>query len=166
MTTPVPVTDDDIVSGGTKYLLAQPDVVAAVDTFTIGGQVKPGIFGYRSWATLEGSSKTCIVLSSDTGWAGANTYNTLRFPRLVMNIWADPIRDAGGHVIYPGEVMQRAAKVFRVVDRYLHLTGGPEVYFGQLRVISSTRLTEPTIFAASDGDGLIRSQTVYAVTEG
>ena len=42
MTQP-PVTDDDIVSGATKYLLAQPDAVAAVGTFTIGGQRQPGI---------------------------------------------------------------------------------------------------------------------------
>lgn len=161
-----PVTDDDIVSGAVTFLLAQPDVVSAVSTFAIGGQRAPGIFQYRTWANIEGSSGTCVVLSNEGGWAGANLHNTLRFPRLTCTVWADPIRDAGSNVTDPGEVMRRVFAVYRVVDKYLHRTGGDEVYFGQLRVISSIRLTEPIISAVSDGDGLVRCLTSYALTEG
>jgi hypothetical protein len=161
-----PVTDDDIVSGAAKFLLAQPETVAAVSSYSIGGQSTPGIFQYRTWTTIEGTSSTCVVLTNEGGWAGANLHNTLHFPRLTCTIWADPIRDAGGNVTDFGEVNRRAFAAYQVFDKYLHRTGGDEVYFGQLRVISSIRLTEPTISAVSDGDGLLRLQTSYAITEG
>lgn len=161
-----PVIDDDVVSGAVKFLLVQPEILEAVSSYIIGGQNTPGIFQYRTWTNIEGSSTTCAVLSSDGGWAGANMHNTLRFPRLTCNIWADPMRDAGRNVTDPGEVMRRCFAVYKVFDKYLHRTGGPEVYFGTLRIISSVRLTEPTILVVPDGDGLVRCQTTYAITEG
>lgn len=164
MTTPV--TDDDIVSGAVDYLLNQAAAVAAVSTFIIDGQQAPGIFQYRPWTPMEGSSGTCCVVSSDGGWAAPNLYNSLRFPRLTVNIWADPIRDAGMNGVDPGEVMRRAFATYKVIDKFLHLTGGPEVWFGQLRIVSCVRLTEPVTYAVPDGDGLVRSQVLYAVTEG
>lgn len=167
MTSPVYPDGDDIVSGGVKFLLAQPECVAAVSTYIIGGRQVPGIFGYRPWNdTIEGTSTTCAVLSSEGGWAGANLHNTLRFPRLTLNIWADPQRDGGHNVTSQPEVMRRSFNVFRVFDRFLHRTGGDAVMFGTLRVVSSTRLTEPSVLTVPDGDGLVRLQTSYAVTEG
>lgn len=159
-------TGDDIVSGAVTYLLGQSDCVAAVSAYIIGGQSVPGIFQYRPWATIEGTSTTCAVLTSDGGWAGANLHNTLRFPRLTLNLWCDPIRDSSRNVIDPGEVMRRAFNTYRVFDRYLHRTGGDDVMFGSLRTVSSTRLTEPSIIVIPDGDGLVRLQVTYAVTEG
>lgn len=164
MTTPV--TDDDIVSGAVSYLLDQPEAVAAVSSFVIGGQPAPGIFQHRPWVKMEGSSSTCCVVTSDGGWAAPNLYNTARFPRLTVNIWADPIRDDTRNVTDPGEVTRRAFAAYKAIDKFLHRTGGPEIYFGQLRIISCVRLVEPVIYAVPDGDGLIRSQSVYAVTEG
>lgn len=164
MTTPV--TDDDIVSGCVSYLLDQPDSVASVTNYQVGGQSVPGIFQYRPWVTMEGTSGTSVVLTNDGGWTGPNSYNTLRFPRLTVNIWCDPIRDSARNVTDPGEVMRRAFATFKVIDKHLHRTGGPEVMWGQLRIIASVRLTEPTIYAVPDGDGLVRCQTIYAVTEG
>jgi hypothetical protein len=161
-----PVIADDIVSGAVKFLLAQPDVVAAVGTFVIGGQQTPGIFGYSVVGTVEGSSKTAAVLTNDGGWAGANLHNTLRFPRLTLNLWSDPMRDGGRNVTNGPEVMRRCFAVYKVFDRYLHRTGGSDVMFGSVRVITSTRLTEPTIIVVPDGDGLVRLQVTYAITEG
>ena len=165
MTLP-PVTADDIVSGAATYLLAQPEVLAAVSSFVIGGTNTPGVFQYRTWAKMEGSSATCAVLTNDGGWAGPNLHNTLRFPRLTLNIWADPIRDGNNNVTAPGEVLRRAFAVYKVFDTFLHRTTGPEVMFGQLRVITSVRLTEPIIYVVPDGDGLVRCQVIYAITEG
>lgn len=161
-----PVTADDIVSGAVTRLRGIPEAVAAVSTFIIGGVPTAGIFQYRLWAKVEGEGGTCAVLSSDGGWAAANMHNTLRFPRLTLNIWADPIRDDINNVVDPGEVMRRSFATFKVFDKYLHLAGEAEVTWGQLRVISCVRLTEPTTIVVPDGDGLVRCQVNYAVTEG
>lgn len=161
-----PVLDDDIVSGCVKYLRAQPQAVAAVSTYVIGGQPGPGIFGHSPWARIEGSSGTAVVISHEGGWAGPNLHNTLNFPRITVNVWADPMRDNGRNASNPGEVVQRAFATYRVVDKLLHRIAGPEVYFGTLRVIECLRLTEPVIYMVPDGDGLVRCQNFYALTEG
>ncbi len=162
-----PVNTDDLVSGCADYLLSQPDIIAVVSKFLINGVLSPGVFQYRPWAKVEGSSGTAIVLSAESGgWAAANLHNTMTFPRLTVNIWTDPIRDGMRNVTDPGEVMRRAFSVQRIVDRFLHRTAGPEIYFGSLRILSSHRLTEPFIYVVPDGDGLVRSQTQYAITEG
>lgn len=156
---------DDIVTGCVKWLRAKTDVTDAVDTFQIGGQIGPGIWGYRLWTRMEGSSKTSVVISHDGGWAAPNMHNTLRFPRLVLNVWADPQRDAQKNDVDPW-VQRRANRVFEVVDKHLHRITGPEMYWGDLRVVSCVRLTEPIRYPTPDGDGLIRLQAFYAVTEG
>lgn len=161
-----PVNDDDVVSGAVTFLLAQPQVLAAVSSFTIGGSRTPGVFQYKTWAKIEGSQGTCAVITNDGGWTGPNIDNTLRFPRLAVNIWADPLRDSQNNVTDPGEVMRRAYATYRAFDAVLHRTGGPEVMFGTLRIIASVRLTEPVIYVVPDGDGLVRCQTIYALTEG
>lgn len=162
MTTPV---KDDIVTGCVKWLRAKPDVVAAVDEFQIGGQLSPGIWGYRTWTRMEGGSKTAAVIAHDGGWATPNPHNTLRFPRIVLNIWADPVRDAQKNDVDPW-VQRRANNTFEIIDKHLHRTGGPEVWWGSIRVVSCVRMTEPMRYPTSDGDGLIRLQAYYAVTEG
>lgn len=157
---------DDIVSGLVTWLRAQPEVVAAVSTYVIGGQSTAGIFQYQPWAKLEGTCSTCAVITNDGGWVAANPHNTLRFPRITLNIWADPLRDNVNNVVDPGEVMRRAFATYRVFDKYLHRTAGAEVMWGQLRVLASVRLVEPTIYVVPDGDGLVRCQVLYAITEG
>lgn len=156
---------DDIVTGATAWLRSIPECVAAVDTFNISGKISPGIFGYRLWTRMEGSESTAVVIAHDGGWAAPNLYNTMRFPRLLLNVWADPRRDEQRNNVDP-LVQQRVNGCFEVFDKALHRTAGAEVYWGSLRVLSCVRLTEPIIVDVSDGDGLVRLQAYYAVTQG
>lgn len=160
-----PVVADDIVTGAVTFLLDKPDVVGCVSRINLGGQYAPAIWPYQLWAVLENSGATACVLSSDGGWAGANLHNTLRFPRLQVSIWADPLRDpnAGMDV---GETRRRAERAWSAVDRHLHRTAGDAVMFGGLRVIESTRLTEPVDLLVPDGDGLLELRSYYAITQG
>ncbi len=165
MTTPV--TQDDIVAGAVTWLMSKPDVTSAVSMVEIDGKLVPALYQYRIWQTnIEGTGNTACVIDHDGGWAGPNTYNTLRFPRLVCNIWADPIRDDIQNTTDFGEVRRRANVVFQAVDRHLHRPGGPDLMWGGVRVISSVRLTEPNIYAVPDGDGLVRLQAYYAIVQG
>lgn len=156
-------TDDDIVTGAVSYLLSMPQCLGAVDSFNIGGRPAPGIFAYRLSTVMEGSSATSVVIAHDGGWAAPNLTNTLRFPRLLLNVWADPIRDAQKNNIDP-LVQRRANACFETFDSVLHRVGGGDVRFGTVRVIDCVRLTEPVMFDV--GDGLIRLQAYYAITQG
>lgn len=161
-----PVDADDIVSAAVTYLVGFSDVLAAVSTFDVGGLLMPGVFQYRPFAPIEGSSGTAVIVESDGGWAGANIYNTMRFPRLLINVWADPIRDQGLNGVDPGEVRRRADQTFWVLDSHLHRPQGGTQMWGQLRTVDCARLTEPVAYAVPDGDGLVRLQAYYAVSQG
>lgn len=162
-----PVTTDDIVTGCVKFLKAKGDVLAAVGETVIDGQLVPLIFGYSMWwQDFQNSSMTAAFITSDGGWAGPNLHNTLRFPRITLNIWCDPLRDAGGNIADPHEVMLRANRAYEIVDNHLHRPEGETQWWGQIRTVSCARLTEPTTYRVPDGDGIVRLSATYAVTQG
>lgn len=162
MTTPV--NTDDIVQGAVKYLQSKPAVLSVLGTFE--GSTVPYLFQRRMWAEMEGSSSTACMLYSDGGWTSANNHNTLRFPRLSVEIWADPIRDSQRNVTDPGEVWRRINHAYAVIDKVLHRAAGGQQYWGTVRTVDCVRLAEPTTYEVPDGDGLLRLLVSYAVTEG
>lgn len=73
-------------------------------------------------AAIEGSQKCMIVVSSDRPYAGANDHNTLRFPQVHIDVWADPTRDATKEnkpvKIY--DAKSKIERIFPFVDKFLH----------------------------------------------
>jgi hypothetical protein len=158
-----PVTTDDIVQGAVKYLVALTDIKAVLGAETDG---TPWLFQHTLWVTMEQSQGTAAVIQHAGGWAGANEHNTLRFPRLGLEIWADPIRDSGGNVTAPGETQRRIQAAYDAFDKRLHRPAPATQMWGTVRTVSCVRLGEPTIYLVPDGDGLLRLQGFYAVTQG
>ncbi len=158
MTTPT----DDIVAGAVKYLLSRPECVAAVGTTDIG---TPLIFQHNLYFPIEGKSTTAVVIHYNGG-DGANLHNTLRFPRIMLEIWADPLRNMGRNTVDPGEVWRRINDTFTVFDRALHRPQGGVQMWGNLRTISATRQAEPIVYPVPDGDGMMRAATFYSIEQG
>ena len=161
MTTPV--ATDDTVQGAVKYLEVFGDITAALTTYPDG---TAWLFQHRLWVEMEGSAGTAAVIGRAGGWTGANTHNTLRFPRLRLDIWADPIRDAGNNIADPGEAARRIQATWGVFDTHLHRAAGGQQMWGTVRTIGCARLAEPVVEPVPEGDGLLRLQTFYGVTEG
>lgn len=159
-----PVDTDDLVQGCVKHLQVQADVLAVLGTDLDTGA--PLLFQHRMWAGMEGSSSTSAMVYRDGGWAGPNLHNTLRFPRLTVEVWVDPIRDPQNNVIDPGEAHRRIEYVYEVFDWHLHRPQGGQQMWGTVRTIACVRLSEPTVYAVPDGDGLLRLVVAYAVTQG
>ncbi len=157
-----PVTTDDLVQGCVKWLLDQPAVHTVLGTFP--GTAIPFLFQNQRYERIEGTSSTAAVIARAGGWAGANEYNTASFPRLSLEIWADPIRDAG-NITDPGEAYRRLHATFRVFDRLLHRPQGGTVMWGSVRTLTCTRQAEPAVYSVPDGDGMLRMQVFYGVTE-
>ncbi len=158
-----PVTTDDLVQGAAKYLLAQPEITAVLGATPEGS---PWLFQHNLYVNVEGSSSTAAVVGYGGGWSGGNEHNTLRFPRLSLELYADPQRDAGMNVVEPGEVWRRLNEAFETFDRFLHRPQGGDQMWGTVRTISSTRSTEPSMYAVPDGSGLLRAQAFYALEQG
>lgn len=162
MTAPLP---QDIVNGTVLYLKSQPEVVAAVGTFDIQGVPTPGVFSYQLAVPMEQSQQIAVVVEHEGGWATPNLHNTLRFPRLLINVWADPLRDADGNNNDP-RVRARANDCFEIIDKFMHLSAGADLMFGPIRVVDCVRLTEPVTDLVRDGDGMVLLRAYYAATQG
>lgn len=156
--------DDDLVQGAVKYLADFADVVAVLGMF---GDGTPYLFQHELWAELEGTGGTAAVIRRAGSWSGANPHNRLRFPRIALDLWADPLRDPAGHTSQPGEVHRRLEGVYFVFDDRLHRPTGDTQMWGEIRTIGCLRLGEPTEpLAVADGDGLLRQTVYYAVSQG
>lgn len=161
MTTPI--AQDDIVQGCAKMLTQKLDVVAALGTDSEGNVL---LRQYGLWMQMEGTQSTAAVIGNDGGWAGPNLHNTLRFPRITVDVYADPRRDAGGNLRDPGEVRRRINHAYQVIDRYLHRPEGGAEMWGSIRTLACARTIEPVITSVPDGGGLLRLFVAYGVTEG
>ncbi len=158
-----PVSTDDLVQGAVKYLLTESSVLAVVGTTDMG---TPMLFQHQLYGTVQSTSKTAAVVGYGGGWAGGNEHNTLRFPRLSLELWVDPLRDNDGNVKEPGEVYRRMNVAFAAFDKVLHRPQGGIQWWGTIRTLSSVRSGEPSVYPVPDGDGLLRAQTFYAVEMG
>ncbi len=159
----LPDNGDDIVQGATKRLLDIDDVVAVLGTTDSG---TPWLFQHFCYATVEGSSSTAAVLGYGGGWTGGNEHNTLKFPRLSLVLYADPLRDSNKNITEPGEVYRRIMAAYTVIDRYLHRPQGGVEMWGDIRTLSCVRSAEPNLYPVPSGEGVLRAQTFYAVEQG
>jgi hypothetical protein len=157
-----PVTTDHLIQGVVKWLQGFPDVTAVVGAFADN---KPYLFQTNLWVTMEGTQSTAAVLYRAGGWAGPNQHNTMRFPRLGLEVYADPIRDNGNNVTDPGEAGRRIEAAYKAIDTRLHRSQGGTQMWGTVRTLGCTRLGEPDVLPVKDGGGLLVLTAFYGVSE-
>lgn len=145
-----------------RFLVGIPEVTA-----TVGSDLQwdSWIFRERLYAMVEGSGEVAVVLNTAGAWTSPNAHNTLRTPRLLIEIYADPTRNSAKQ-IHERDAGDKALTTFEAIDRYLHNVSGHATMWDDLRIVKSTRLDEPELFDVPDGDGLIRAQVFYAVGVG
>lgn len=134
------------------------------------------IFVDAPQALVENSQTCLIVIAEDDGWANANDYNTARFPRLQIDIWADPTRNPDGSV-QKRDAKLKIEAVYKAVDKYLHLVdnslpGGVHHKWGTAaqvaagtatRIVSSKRSGEPSYSPTFDNTGGYMARLYYNV---
>lgn len=134
---------------------------------TSGGD--PWIWRWRPWEAVEGTSKVGIVLARHRGWAVPNRHNTLEFPLLQVEIYADPAR---GDELLPErkDAEEKALAVGKVVKDKLHVPLGKDIWWGneegRIRVVSSLASSEIGVEDVPDGDGMVRGLLTFDVEVG
>jgi hypothetical protein len=163
----------DLVTAAVRILLTQrPALLGAgvgPEEAAADAAVPLWVFQWETHGQVaQGSGKGIVVVSERAGWTGPNRHNTLEFPRLQVEIYADSDRERG----FPDfkTAQARAKDIWRVVDLIFHRpdTGGitwGDVN-GSVRVVSSLRGAEPDIVPVPDGDGAQRLLVSYNVELG
>jgi len=161
----VSVETDDIVQGCVKWLESKSDLTVMLGEF----EEFPNqyyLFQYEMGVVLEGTQKAAVVVDQMGSWASPNVHNSMKFPRLKIEIWVDPIRDPERNFVNRSETRRRMNAIYNTVDRYLHRPQGGEQIWGTVRTVDCTRLGEPVIYPVGDGDAMLRGQVFYGCSVG
>jgi hypothetical protein len=165
---------DDVASGSYEFLSGLSDVLAVIGAFPADDPDNaniPWIFVRNIYTRMEdisivkGSQAVSLVVSN----AGQSTtpldYSTIRWQRLEVDIWVDPLRDGMGNITNPSETESRGLDVFATLDAHLHRASSDDKtqVWGDLVTVNSIRMTEPVWYPVPDGDGLIRGAVFYDV---
>lgn len=114
---------------------------------------------------MEGTSASCVLVWIQGGWTGSNMHNTEQFPQLNVEVYTDPQRDYNGNVVSK-DVMSVFLPIWDQIDLLLHRPQGGSVMFDELRVNSSFRSGEWSIFPYTDTDGVQVSRNTYQLAVG
>jgi hypothetical protein len=155
---------DDIVRSCTKYLLSIPDITAVVGQFPGGA---PFIFEEAIGVPMEGISMqfpgnpvTAIVVQSGGSWATPAPQTTELFPKITIEIWADPPRDDKRQVTRPRDARIAADYLFQVIDNYMNFTSSDVVMMNEQPVWKSYRLGNITFLPRINSDDYLILGTV------
>jgi hypothetical protein len=155
---------DDIVRGCVKYLLGIPDITSLVGSDFNGAWVfegAPGVRMTKASTLTPGSPITCIVVFNAGTWGAPNPGQTADFPKIGIEIWADPPRDEEGQVTRPQDARVAADWLYKVVDYYMNRTARGVVMFGDVYTWDSNRLGSIAYLPTVPADDHTIMGTVY-----
>ncbi len=166
-----------------RNLLAQDTAVTAL----LGRSTKwdTWIFADQPFVKLENTQRVLIVITEQGQWQAPNPHNTARFPRMVVDIWADPTRNED-HSVQKYDADDKIEAVQKVIDRHFHtvnldvdsqdpaylgVKGMPRIWGNAeeieertgLVVTGSQRLDGPDLSDISNGNGGRMGRLVYGV---
>lgn len=154
----------DVLKAARKVLAANTALTAllgsgnGMDTWILrvnAPDVKPPMW-------FEGSERAMVVLSTSGGWAGRNLHNTASFPALNVGVFIDPGRNSNlqREELY---LRDRFLPIWTQLDVSLDITLGQEIMWDDMRIVSSRRLNEWSIYRVNDTDGAYTSSARYAL---
>lgn len=165
----------DLTLAARNYLAQQPSVTSLLGSDTLWDT---WIFADEPYALVENSQSVLIVITQEGGWASPNMHNTMQFPRLLIDIWADPTRNPATNAVRVKDAKIKINAVYNAVDKFLHtvnldVPGGGSIYWGTAtqifektgsRIQGSQRLGEPEFSPVMDGNGAYMGRVIYGVT--
>lgn len=150
----------DIAKDVQAYLQAHPAVQEMVTDPYIGSDdawVHGWIFDSNLKVRIENSQRCAIVVSYGGGWFPSLESNTVRFPLVVVDIWADPTRKADMSVAVD-DAKTKCFDIYDAVFKALHLVNrdtpsGGAIFFDQTMITSSESLGDPDLTWVDEGNG-------------
>lgn len=123
-----------LVLSAQRILVQDPDLLASgllgFDSVWNQGYVFPEKPGPR----IENTQKCSIVLTEGNPWTDPNEHNRAEFGTLVVDIWADPTRNADKSVRFD-DAQDKIRRLLKIVDNSFHLVhpavpAGAPAYLG------------------------------------
>lgn len=99
------------------------------------------VFMDKPSVAIENTGKALIVVLPYEPWASMNRHNTQQFPTVIVDIWADPTRNADKSIMTDDAEMKIDA-IEKLVLKHFHtanldLPGGQTLHWGTATQVSS-----------------------------
>jgi hypothetical protein len=161
---------DDIASGACQYIAQSAAIISLLGSVPESdpNPVNVGVpFLWRETPlfTLTGTGQAMIVCSNAGSWGAPVAGSTARFPRLSVELYVDPLRDAAlNWTDLTGNTVRRLEQLFAIVHGYLQRRDPAPIIWGDLCTVGCTLLAEGTTTQWSDTDGVQYKQCFYGCT--
>jgi hypothetical protein len=152
--------EDDAVQGCQKYLAQFPKIVNMLGQ---GENGLPWLFNGDIYQNVASTSKAALVVRDAGSWGAPEPQTTAEFPRIAIEIWTDPPRDALGNVSTPVHARTKAYRIYRQVDRILNRTTSAVVVWGDLITFGCQRLGNPSYLQNTTDDHVLKLTVYYGV---
>ena len=134
------------------------------------------VFDETPYARFEGTSKCLIVVNEEGTWTFPNEHNSMRFPKLIIDVWADPTRNPDKSVKVQ-DAKTKIEDIGKHLNRHFHLvdggtpTGMPFVWGtaeeiaakSGVVITGSQRLNGPEYSPVTDSQGSIMGRYEFGV---
>jgi hypothetical protein len=168
----IDINQDDIVSGCYTWLSSHQDLMDLLGHEPGPTPYTPFLYEYEIQYTMEGTQSNAVVIRYGGGWGSPGQSKNLKYPKILLDFWCDPIRNDNHEVIDKYEVKRRIQYICDQFDKYMHrpVPISPStdliVYWGSIRTLDSIRLGELFYGEVPDGDGMVVGQIGYSVLVG
>lgn len=163
---------DDVGGGAVRFLSQFSDVTSLLGAFPSDDRItanagRPWLFSdsfQGVLAMMEGSSAAAVVCADFGGTGAPPALGTIRFRRLRVDVWVDPLRDGAANVTETSALTaNRGLAVFAAAQFRLQRTDNDAILWGDLCTVGCQMLTDIQFVAVPDGDGLQRGTAFYEV---
>jgi hypothetical protein len=133
------------------------------------------IFADEPFAKIERTGRSMVVITKEGGWTAPNEHNTMKFPRVYVDVWSDPDRNRDGSV-KRNNARNKIDAVHDAIAQYLHTvsmhSNGRFLCWGNreqmdtmtgLIVLGSVRQNEPDYSPVADGNGAWMGRVSYGI---
>lgn len=107
----------------TRLTLAARNLLVQDDTLLpligSGTLLGPWVFADSPFARIENSQKVLVVITENGSHSPANLHNTVRFPKMYVDVWADPTRNSDNSV-HAFDADDKIEAVLAVINKHFH----------------------------------------------
>lgn len=126
--------------------------------------------------TIENNGRCLVVVTEDDQWASPNQHNTMDFPQVFVDIWADSTRNSDRSV-QVFDAKDKILKIKPLIDRHLHLVnlsnpeGLPYMWGTADEILNKTgvivagsqRISGPKLSPVLDSPGAWMGRITYGI---
>lgn len=104
----------------TRNMLAQQPSVRGLGVLGRSTKWSDGwIFADKPFVVIENTGRALIVITQAGSWQTSNPHNTMKFPRIRVDVWADPDRNPD-KTPKEYDADDKIQEVFKHIDSFLH----------------------------------------------